>query len=511
MSRLFRHNSSVRSVCILHALLAALWLSPVVAAQTVQNRFDQILTDPALRSSRVGAIVIDARSGQTIAQWHADDKFIPASNMKLLTSGVALSQLGDDFVFRTQLLYDDTFVDDSGTVGRVILRGSGDPALADPKLLDAMGMTPEDVIQSWTDALKKAGVVGPVAELVIDDRIFDRVHVHPSWPVQQLNRWYCAEVSGLNFHTNLLMIFTQPQAPGQPPLIRTEPSAPWLLIRNRAKSVREGNHTAWAARALGSNRITLHGDVRWGTDPVELAMTDTSMFVARLLSTSMAAAGLAPTNIRLADPDERLDDGRVVHVITTDMETVLGRCNTDSYNLYAECLLKRLGYEMTRQPGSWSSGAALERMVLLEKIGPMIAQSLVIADGSGMSRENRVTPRLLAEWLLALIDDPHESAFTASLPSANLHEGTLRKRFHSIQLHNEVRAKTGYLSGVSAISGYVIDRRTQRRVVFSIITNDKPSSVRLALIRGLEENIVSLADQWLTQRTAARTVQAQPE
>ncbi|MCH8848573.1 MAG: tRNA (adenosine(37)-N6)-dimethylallyltransferase MiaA, partial [Chloroflexi bacterium] len=116
-------------------------------------------------------------------------------------------------------------------------------------------------------ALLDAGVKGPIAELVVDDRIFDRQYVHPTWPVQQLNRWYCAEVAGVNFHTNLLLIYTEPQAPGDAPLLRINPQADWIHIKNRATSVIRGNHTVWAARALVKNEITVHGDVRWSPNP----------------------------------------------------------------------------------------------------------------------------------------------------------------------------------------------------------------------------------------------------
>ena len=136
-------------------------------------------------------------------------------------------------------------------------------------------------------------------------------------------------------------------------------------------------------------------------------------------------------------------------------------------------------------------------------VGPIAGQSLTIADGSGMSRENRVSPRLLAQWLIELRNDQEGPAFIASLASASASEGTLKKRFQRVPLRNDVRAKTGYLTGVSALSGYVIDPTTQRSVVFSILTNEKPNNVRLGFIRNLEERIVQLADRWLTDETAA--------
>ncbi len=492
MATIARLKSSVLTGFLLWAALNAAALG-----QSLDTRIQQLLTDPRLGDARTGVMVLDPQTGATLAAFNADEQFIPASNMKLLTSGAALAFLGNDFTFRTELLFDP---DAGDGLGRIVLKGSGDPALADPKLLAAMKMQIDDLLAAWADALRAAGLK-PGAELVIDDRIFDREFVHPTWPVQQLNRWYCAEVSGLNFHTNLLTIYTDPQEEGRPPLLRTQPDAPWLGLRNKAKSVKRGAQTAWAARESGTNSITLYGDVRWASDPVEVALSDNPGFVGHLLSQRLASIGLAPATTRLAEPSENLPAGRVVHVVTTDLETILKRCNSDSYNLYAECLLKRMGAEMTGAPGSWSNGAALLRMVLLERLGAQAGQKILVADGSGMSRENRVTPRLLALWLESIIEDPKISdAFYASLPMA-AEEGTLRKRFGVAGLRNEVRAKTGYLTGVSAISGYCTDPATHRRVVFSIVTNDKPNKVSVRSVRDSEEKIIQMIDEWLTKQS----------
>ncbi len=473
--------------------------APAAWAQSLQNRIEQLLTDPKLGDSRTGVTVLDLQSGAVLAEYNADESFIPASNMKLLTSGGAISFLGPDFNFRTELSYD------SGArngAGRIVLKGGGDPALADPRLLGAMKMQVDDLLIGWVDALKGAGLNTSGAELVIDDRIFDREWVHPTWPVQQLNRRYCAEVAGVNFHTNVLTVFTDPQEEGRPPRLRTQPVAPWLSIKNKARSVKKGNHTAWASREHGTNAITMFGDVRWASDPVDVTLSDNPTFVGQLLSDRLEQTGLKPSSVRLAEPNEDLTGGRLVHVVRTDLETVLKRCNSDSTNLYAEALIKRMGAEMTHQPGSWSNGAALMRMVLLERLGPRAGQAIMVADGSGMSRENRVTPRMVAMWLQSLIEDSRISQmFYESLPLA-AEEGPLKKRFGQRGLKNEVRAKTGYLTGVSAISGYVTDVSSGRRVVFSVITNDKPNRVPVRTVRTTEEKIVEIVDQWLARQNS---------
>lgn len=477
-------------------------VAAAVAGQSLDGRVDQILRDPRLGDSRTGVVLMDLESGSILASKRVDEGLIPASNMKVLTSGAALAILGPGFNFSTDLLVDPTFAGKTAAgkpvAGRVVLRGSGDPTLGDPVLLEQSKRGVESIITGWVTAMKEAGVTAGT-ELVVDDRVFDREYVHPSWPVEQLNRWYCAEVCGTNFHTNLLRIFTTPQASGTPPTLKLEPAAPWLDIRNRARSVGKGSQTAWAQREEG-NRFTLHGDVRYSTDPVEVALSNVPDFMARLLADRMTAAGMAPAAVRLASADEDLSGGRVVHSIKTGLSAVLRRCNVDSYNLYAESMLKRMGHEVTHAPGSFGNGAAVVRMVLAEKLGPEAGQAITVADGSGMSRQNKVTPRIMAQWLRTLhTEEKLREPFLASLPRAS-EEGTLRRRFQGKPLVNDVRAKTGFLSGVIAMSGYVRDPSSGKGLVFSIITNDKPNRVQTTTVREMEEKIVRLADEWVTER-----------
>lgn len=491
--------------CAVLAFVVTLDLVGVARAQSLAGRLRAILDDPKLGVARTGVVIMDAATGDLLASRREDEAFIPASNMKILTSGAALAVLGRDFVFETTLLYDPAYRAEQGsagpavTGGRIVLRGGGDPALGDPKILEQSRTSVEWILDTWVNAMTRAGVPAG-AELVIDDRVFDRQFVHPSWPTEQLTRWYCAEVCGLNFHTNLLAIYTDPREPGRPPAARTDPASPWLDLRNRARSIKQGNHTAWVARGM-DNSITLHGDVRFANDPVEVSLSNMPEFLARLIADRMTAAGIRPARLRPADANEDLSAGQRLHTFTTDMTTVLRRCNVDSYNLYAECLFKRLGYEVTRAPGSWSNGAAVMRMVLQEHLGIDAGKAFTVADGSGMSRNNRVTPRMLALWLKAMADDDNvEHAFIASLPAAG-EEGTLRRRFRARPLRHDVRAKTGYLSGVSAVSGYVTDTATGRRLIFSVITNDKPNKVQLSAVREAEERVIALADAWLSGDT----------
>lgn len=472
-------------------------------ADPLDSRLNGLIGAARLGNSRIGVCIIDADSERRLASTNLDSAFMPASNMKLLTSGSALSILGPDFKFRTELVYQPE-------AHRLIIRGSGDPALADPELLKEMKFSVDDLLKAWVDAANKASG-GTINELIIDDRIFDREFVHATWPPSQLNRWYCAEVAGLNFHTNVLNVFARPTKAGQPPIIGLEPNAPWIQLQNRARTVAKGEQTAWVARQPESNDMVLNGDVRYANDPVRVALHNNPGFVAQLLATRLRTAGVKVGMVRVVEPDERLADGDSIYSVVTSLETTLERCNQDSHNLYAECMIKRMGHEITGAPGSWRNGATVVRMAINQRLGEGEGRDVIVADGSGMSRENRVSPSLLARWLISFHKDSRLGpAFIESLPLGGL-EGTLDSRFRDRKPKNEVRAKSGYITGVSALSGYVTHVASGRRVAFSIIINDKPNNVATSALKQFEERVVLMIDDWLTNSVASEMQQAKPE
>ncbi|MBS0197515.1 MAG: D-alanyl-D-alanine carboxypeptidase/D-alanyl-D-alanine-endopeptidase [Planctomycetes bacterium] len=464
------------------------------------------LTDDAKRAmsthkfgeARVGICIFDGKSGTMLANVRAEEGMTPASNMKLLTSGAAVLVLGPDFSFRTELIQDGD---------RLIFKGDGDPSLADPELLERMDpkMTVGDMLSTVAAAASKAGMT-QARELVIDDRVFDRQYVHPTWPADQLSRNYCAEVSGLNFHANVLHVFPSPSpdGPGSPAAYSLQPDARWLRFDVRARTVAEGNNSAWLTREENGTKFVIRGEVRnRSLSPIEVTIHDPATFAGKLLARSINQAGISLPDdaVRLADADEKLDGGKTIAVINTPIAEVLKRCNTDSMNLYAECLLKRVGHKLTNEPGSWSNGAAVLRMVLAEKLGEAAAGT-VVADGSGMSRDNLVAPATFARWLDVVGRDPKAgAAYKNSL--AEIGSGTLRKRFQGMKLRNHLQAKSGYINGVRTLSGFLTDPETGRQITFSVMVNNIKNDEQHRDALELHEQIVKIADTWLTQRSAA--------
>jgi D-alanyl-D-alanine carboxypeptidase/D-alanyl-D-alanine-endopeptidase (penicillin-binding protein 4) len=349
---------------------------------------------------------------------------------------------------------------------------------------------------------KQAGASG-IREVVLDDRVFDREYIHPDWPREQLQQTYCAEVGGLNFHGNLLSVYIEPA--------RSEPEAPWLVIKRDTRTVKEGESALRLDRDRSDPYLfRLSGTVRYPPDhPVQVTVHESCMFLGRLIADRLVRDGLtapgvtaAAMPVRLVKPEEPAIDGPGVRTLTsvrTPIAVALERCNVDSDNLYAESLCKLAGHRATGQPGSWANGTAVVRMQVQQRLGPVYAAQLVLADGSGLSRCNRVTPQVLTRWLASMAGDAAlGETFVKSL--AEVGEGTMRKRLIKVKLACEVRGKSGYIREVRTLSGYVTNRATGHRIAYSILVNEIPAGADLKS-KEFHEDVVQIIDAYLGAET----------
>lgn len=476
----------------------------IVSAGPLDKSTSQLVTQTNLGGGTAAVYIADLDTGKELADFNATEPMVPASNMKILTSGAALFVLGGDFAFRTELIIDDTVIPPT-----LIIKGDGDPALGDPAIFigEEPGTTLDTLFDQIADALKDAGIES-IGRIIIDDTVFDRTYTHPCWPKDQLNRWYCAQVGGLNFHTNVINVYTVPSGAGGTPIVKLQPDAYWVDMQIKAKSDTKKRNTAWVSRPKLTNSFALHGNVSSKSE-IPVAVNSPCEFAGHLLASELDNRGIvigssdgSPRDVvSLIGPADRYTTSRVVAVITTPLFDVLERTNTDSYNLYAEALLKRIGYEITSDPGSWENGSTVIRMLLTEKIGASAAETTVIADGSGMCRENKISPKTLAQWMRRVSRTDHWEMFRDSLATPG--NGTLRSRFLDDSLESELYGKSGYLTGMYALSGILVHPRSGQRVVFSILLNDVKAGATSRNAKPLIDAIVEDIDQWMSQRAGS--------
>jgi D-alanyl-D-alanine carboxypeptidase/D-alanyl-D-alanine-endopeptidase (penicillin-binding protein 4) len=506
-------------------------------AADVQAQARGIVQAADLRDTRYGLMAVDVETGKALIRINADEPMVPASNMKLLTTAAAVALLGEDFVFRTELSLiteadlnalppaaADTRKNNKGPI--LLVKADGDPGFGDPELLAMHGLEFDQLVQTWVQHVKQTGLT-QIERLIIDDRVFDQEFVHPSWPANQLNNWYCAQVSGLIFFDNCLAVYPKPTSPGQAPLVRLYPSVPFISVQSRA--VTGKGDTFWVSRKTGTNEMTLWGKVQnERTEPVFVTIHDPPMVFGRLLAHELGQAGITVQNVSRPRPEDQLPAGTVLHLVQTTLPMVLQRCNKDSQNLFAEALFKRMGRKVTGAPGSFINGAAAVRRFLRDQLGGARGAEVDIADGSGMSRDNRVTARLLVDLLASMHEKPsYREIFRPSL-SVGGKDGTLRMRYRTSDgrstLNGTVYGKSGYINEVSSLSGYlVVPVQTgagptaaapgstsaakadapARVVAFSFLFNGFKAPLSNADFKKVQDNLLKLLDEEMSRQATA--------
>lgn len=477
-----------RSV-LLCLTLSCLFL-PDRAAADLAADLRPVLEDKYLRKAGVGVEIVRlsdrAADAATVFEYNAHAPRIPASNLKLVTTAAALDRFGPDFKFRTVLLMRGE---------NLILVGDGDPTLGDAEYLRTVGWGTGTVFEAWAKQLKGRGVFR-VRDVLIDDSVFDQEFVHPRWPDNQYHLRYVAQVGGLNLNANCLDFYITPLGPGRGVTYVTDPVTRYAQIRN---SCRSGNESKiWLSRHAGGNTIDLKGEAT-GSNPAAVSVTihDPPMFAGTVFAEALGRGGIEMTGSVRRDPALREQREQMaaaggggwtlVGIHETPLATVLARANKDSMNLYAESLCKRLGFEATKQSGSWANGTAAIGDYL-RRIG-VDNNEFRLDDGCGLSKENLISPHAINRVLIDNFTGKHREAFLASLSVAGV-DGTLSDRFKGSDLRGRVFGKSGYVSGVRSLSGYV-KAKDGRHYAFSILINRVSDA---AEIKRLQERIVQAID-----------------
>jgi serine-type D-Ala-D-Ala carboxypeptidase/endopeptidase (penicillin-binding protein 4) len=511
-TRTARRSSAHITIAVLGACLG--FLTPLSTAfADLEGDVQRALRTINLRKAKASISVRDADTDTELVAIDSQRPLMPASNMKVLTTGAFLHAFGKDFSFRTRLVraHDD-----------MVILGDGDPAFGDPELLSEMtytdaqgverkGLDVEALLSVWVNAIKKEQLTS-IDELIIDARIFDSVAFHPKWPKDQYKEDYCAEVWGFNFHHNVLQVWPRPRVGGSADVSRIAPDAPWLVRENntRSRTGSQDRHTFWINRPPNQNTVTFNGNVKSAaTDPISVTLHNNPEFFARLFAERLRSAGIAVRLHRAATADDPsfLEGNQVGPEVRTPIATALYRCNTDSDNLYAECLLKRLGRAVSKSPGSWENGTSALRHAVAERLAnPTLAATVSPDDGSGLSRENRVSAAALTAWLNSFHRDSDLGPMFRESLAIGGQTGTVKKRFKDIERTGcVVLCKTGYIRGVSCLSGYVTGPNG-KTLSFSVLCNELVEGDAVSKARTLQERVVTAIAEELVVNARKRDV-----
>ncbi len=445
-------------------------------AHTLQADLDRIFAAPSLARGIVGVVVEDAASGDVLYARHPDTLLLPASNMKIVTLAAAATSLGWTFTYETKLLAAGP-VDDGTLNGDLVVVGSGDPTI------DGRDGTTGDLFAHWADTLWENGLRRVAGRVVGDGRALPPPRFGAGWAWDDLVFGFAAPVSGLQYHDNLVDLQIRPGAtPGDAVTVDVAPEGSGLEIDNRLTTgTGDTPPLVLMHRQPGTTRVELTGHLPAAGPAIArtAAVPDPPAFFARGLRAALVARGIAVdgdgVDIASASPvPATAGAALLLDYRSPPLSSLAVVMMKVSENLYAETLLRTVGLV-----GGPVPEAGAERVGELLSGWGFAPGSYAIADGSGLSRYNLVTASVIAGVLRRMREQP---AFVASLPVGGV-DGTLEHRLQGTAAGGHVQAKTGSMTHVRALSGYVTTHGG-RQLIFSVVANNfdgAPADVNAAI------------------------------
>ncbi len=455
-------------------LLAALLLvmAPAGAADAAA-RIDQILSGPVARRALWGIKAVELETGRVLYQHNADKLFVPASNTKLFTTAMALARLGPDHRWITRIAADGPPDEEGRITGDLVLVGGGDPNLSSRVLPyeKKSQFRPDrlEAIEELAAEAVAAGVREVRGNIVGDDSEYVWDRYAPTWALEDIGNEDGPPVTALAVHDNLLTLRVRPDAS-----IEWDTPVPYYRVDNRLRVSVNGGRVH-VRREPGDRTIHVWGEVGPpnGGRVYFVAIDDPALYAAMALRDALARRGVILTGEAVSRHRLPWDAGNArayPYVLASRSSMPLAEdlivTNKVSQNLHAE-LLARATARRRRGIGSFEA-SRLEMKAFLDEIG-VRPQDYVLQDGSGLSRQNLVSPNAVIALLTRLWESSNREVWLQSLPLGGV-DGTLSGQFVSSPLAEQVRAKTGTLTHVSALSGYL--EPAGKTVAFSVLVNN---------------------------------------
>lgn len=480
--------SSQQSVCPTQLAAAIAGIQAAPATKLTAGRPPQPNSSQKLRS-RWGVLVqtlaTPTRPAQTLYAQEAERYFIPASNAKLLTTAASLYKLKPGYQISTSVYLEPL----SKGSANIRVLGKGDPSLTDRELAQL------------AQQIKQQGIYR-IQELRGDDSYFQGPVPFPEWEWGDLQAGYGAPVNSLIVNQNAIAFQLVPQALGQPLRVQWDDPAEarrWR-VENRSLTVApDAEEFVDVGRAIDKPILKVAGHLRVGAapEPVAVAVLNPGQNFLQRFQQALAAQQISVARTVLLTTPSPTEQPPLISIQSPPLSSLLVETNQESNNLYAEALLRSLG----AQAEQWLTPEVLANLETTSDRGLAIVKAAltelgvdptgyVLADGSGLSRHNLISPEALVQTLQAMANQPEAAVYQASLPVAGV-SGTLRDRLQNTPVQGNLWAKTGTMSGVTALSGY-LKPINYPPLVFSVIVNqaDQPASV---LRRQIDDIVLTLA------------------
>ncbi len=414
-----------------------------------QNAIQSFVSQSVLKHASISFCLIDIKNGKIIASHNPDLSLIPASSLKTVTTGTALSLLGKDFQFQTLLQYDG-IIKDSILDGNIYIKGFGDPTLGS----DQMPNNPDlnSILDIFAEQIQKLGIKIINGEIIADATYFESRATAPTWMYYDIGNYYGAGAYGLNVNENLYkIIFQQKNKIGETPaIISIQPEIPDLHFINELQTA--GPHSGDNAYIYGvpyHSNYFLRGTLPKGNSTFKIkgSIPNPPLFLAQSLTHTLE-------NINISVCESPTAPFEIPYVKRTTFYThyspklidIIHRTNLKSINLFAECIMKELG------KGYRENG--IKKTIEYWRTQGLDMDGFHLEDGSGLSPRNAVSSKHLANILRKMGFHPDFQAYLSSFPT--LQEG--------------LYAKSGYMDRVRSYTGYIF--KNGKEYCYSFIVNN---------------------------------------
>jgi D-alanyl-D-alanine carboxypeptidase/D-alanyl-D-alanine-endopeptidase (penicillin-binding protein 4) len=482
--------------------------APRTAAE-LRSSIEEIAHQPALEHGFFAIKIISLDTGQLIYEQSANKFFRPASNMKLYTVAAALDRLTPDYHFMTSV-YAKEKPEDGKIKGDLTIYGRGDPSFA-------ARFNQGDYfkgINDLADRIVAAGVKRIKGDLVGDESWFNGAPLGSGWEWEDLQWSYGAAVSALTVNDNAIDLVIKPgDKVGAPVTITPGPPAPFMSIVNRATTGAKGSKSDLQIyRGLGANTLEISGsmplgdkDFLGGAAIPNPALAFVTMLREALLKRGVKIDGrvrtldarsmtsLVPALTPAATVNAQTQLVEIASLQSPPFSLIAANTLKPSQNLYTEIILRTLGKLNTISPSQTNEEAGLIVVRNFLRQAGASESDLALNDGSGLSRNDMITANATVQLLTFMSKHRYFAQFRDALPIAGV-DGTLRLRMKGTAAEGNVRAKTGSLSSVASLSGYVTTAGGEH-LVFSMMLNNYPdaSAVRRDSIDAIAVLLASFA------------------
>ncbi len=478
-SRVLRAGRLCVYLCVLIAAVlccAQSARSDTDPAQALARDMESILRDPALDSAHLGVVIDSVTTGQRLFQLNGSKRFVPASNMKLFTSAAALIALTPEYRYETRLLTGGSLR--SGILhGDLIIEGSGDPTISGY----FNGGDPLHVFRQWTTRLKEMGVREIRGNLIIDNSAFTGQPYPAGWEIGDATNCFSAPRDAFTFNNNCIQLDITPGSGRERIRLVMEPVTGYVRLHNRLTQQPGPDPGMVGFEYTTPRTLLITGSIGTQGDTITryVAVNHPAYFGGFVFKETLAADGIAvkgeitcarncPKTIDIQDIRRKKTFKTTAVYRSPKLSEIIKVVNKLSNNLYAELLL----FAIAKAAGDESAHAAL---ATLRNAGIDTA-GVSMADGSGLSRHNLVTPGAIVDLLKAMAHGPHASCYIESLPVMSV-DGTLGSRLKGSVAEGRIRAKTGSMTHVRSLSGFVTTKNNEI-LAFSILSNNYDAAVQ---------------------------------